>query len=356
MADLAASLTQAVEAGDAEGLLGVVAAVDWRAVDRGVANGLLQTVALYGYSGRTQRYAAAVRVMLERGCTPNLATCALLGDNEQAVRILDADPRALQETDSGGATVLHHAAERGNAALVVVLCDRGADVDARDDRGSTPLDNALHAGPWKPEPASDVVTLLRQHGATVDFWTLAALGEVAGLQAALAATPTQVNELDAQGRPALYHAAHNNHRDAVAALLAAGAEADRACTDGQTPLSTACLHMLSQECDIEIVRALVAHGAEITLPAAIVLEDLDLVRALAAQDPDALLGQHHDTPLGYAIHAWRPQALACLIDVGARPDAANWGHIERIAHDDVAFVQDLKRAAGWSKTAAEQAG
>ena len=130
----------------------------------------------------------------------------------------------------------------------------------------------------------------------------------------------------------------------MTALLDAGADPNRACADGQTALSTACLHMLSQECDIEIVRALVAHGAEVTLPAAIVLEDLDVVRALAARDPAALAGQHHDTPLGYAIHAWRPRALACLIDVGARPDAANWGHIERIARDD-AFVHDLRLRA-----------
>ena len=62
------------------------------------------------------------------------------------------------------------------------------------------------------------------------------------------------------------------------------------CADGQTALYTACLHMLSQECDVEIVRTLIARGAEVTLPAAIVLEDLDLVRTLATRDPAALAG------------------------------------------------------------------
>ena len=187
--------------------------------------------------------------------------------------------------------------------------------------------------------------MLRRHGATVDFWTLAALGDAAGLGASLESGRIGVDDQSADGRTALYHAAHNNHLAAVTALLDAGADPNLACADGQTALYTACLHMLSQECDIEIVRRLVVHGAEVTLPAAIVLEDLDRVRALAARDPAALAGQHHDTPLGYAIHAWRPRALACLIDAGARPDASNWGHIERIARDDE-LVRDLRRRAG----------
>ena len=229
--------------------------------------------------------------------------------------------------------------------MAAALCERGADVDATDRGGARPLDNALHAGPWKPGPAQDVIAILRRFGATVDFWTLAALGDAEGLSAALAREPSLIDALDGKGRPALYHAAHNNHSDAVAVLLAAGAQADRASTDGQTPLSTACLHMLSQECDIGIVRTLLAHGAALTLPAAIVLEDLAGVREFVAETPDLLAGQHHESPLGYAIHTWRPRSLRCLIDMGARPSPANWGHIERIAGDDAALVRDLKQAA-----------
>lgn len=343
--DVATSLAEAVEAGDADDVLAVVEAADWRDMDPGDANALLRQVALYGYSGRTQRYADAVQAMRAGGCMPDLASCALLEDNERAVQILTANPGVATEADEGGATALHYAAERGNAALVAVLCERGADVDAVDHDGHRPLDHALHAGPWKAEPATEVVALLRRHGATVDFWTLAALGDAPGLVAMLESGRTGVDDRNADGRTALYHAAHNNHLAAVTALLDAGADPNLACADGQTALYTACLHMLSQECDVEIVRRLVAHGAEVTLPAAIVLEDLDRVRALAAPDPAALAGQHHDTPLGYAIHAWRPRALACLIDVGARPDASNWGHIERIARDE-GLVRDLRRRAG----------
>ena len=345
MADIETTLSRAVEAGDPQLVLAAVEEVDWRGTASGAANRMLQRVALYGYSGRTQRYQESIRAMLARGCAPNLASCALICDNDRGRHLLATTPGAITQVDADGATALHHAAERGNAELAAALCTRGADVDARDHRGATPLDRALHAGPWKAEPATDVVALLREHGATVDFWTLAALGDVSGLRAALAEAPAHLDQHDGQGRTALFHAARNNRRDAVAALLAAGAEPNRACADGQTALSTACLHMLSQECDIDIVRALVAQGADMTLPAAIVSEDLEAVRAFVAREPAALAGQDHDSALGYAIHAWRPRALACLIDAGAMPDAANWGHIERIAGDDVAFVQHLKRCA-----------
>ena len=344
MTDVAARLAAAVEAGDADDVLAVVEAMDWRGMDPADANALLRQVALYGYSGRTQRYADAVRAMRAGGCRPDLASCAFLVDHEASVQILDADPAAVDRADASGATALHYAAERGNVALAAELCRRGADVDAVDQHGRTALEHALHAGPWKAEPATEVVALLRRHGATVDFWTLAALGDAGGLVAVLEDGRIGVDDHNAEGRTALFQAARNNHLAAVKALLDAGADPNCACADGQTTLYTACLHMLSQECDIEIVRALVAHGAEMTLPAAIVLEDLDLVRQLAARDPAVLAGQDHDTPLGYAIHAWRPRALACLIDVGARPNASNWGHIERIARDD-ALVQDLRRRA-----------
>ena len=346
MADVEVAIAAALEADDAGGLLAVIERVDWRGMDATAANRILQLVAAYGYSGRTSRYQGAVRAMLARDCRPSLASCALLGDNDEAMRILDALPDAINAIDGRGATALHYAAERGNAELTAVLCARGADVDAVDEYGQTPLANALHAGPWKPEPATDVVALLRRHGATVDFWTLAALGDTAGLTAMLARSPTLVNDRDPKGCTALFSATRNNHLVAVAALLKAGADPNGACADGQTALSTACLHTLSQECDVEIVRSLVLSGAEIILPAAIVLKDLDAVRAFVARDVSVLAGQGHESALGYAIHAWRPDALGVLIDAGARPDPANWGHIERIAGDNVGLVQDLRRRAG----------
>ena len=345
MPDFEKSFTEAVEAGDEARLMAMAASTDWAATDAEVVDRLLRHVGIYGFSGRTSRYEGVVRRMLARGSKPNLASCVLLELNDRANAILDATPAAATHVDDHGATPLHHAAERGNATLAAKLCAAGAPVDAVDEYGETALHKALHAGPWKTRPAHEVIELLRAQGATVDFCTLAALGDAAGLSAALADAPGLANMPDGHGRPALFHAARNNRATAVRTLLAGGADPDLACPDGQTPLSTACLHTLSQECDPEIIRSLLDHGAQPSLPAAIVMEDLDAVRAFVAASPAVLRGQGHESALGYAIHAWRPHALRCLIEEGAVPNTENWRHIERIAGADSPLPSQLRALA-----------
>ena len=190
------AIAAAVETGEADHVLGLVKSVDWRAVDAATANRVLQRIARYGYSGHTTRYEEAIRVMLARGCQQNLATCVLLGENDLALQLLEIDPGAIHETDDHNAIVLHHAADQGNTELVGWLCKLGVDPNAVDEAGQTPIDKALHAGPWKTEPATEVVALLRRQSADVDFWTLAALGDAESLTAVFNESSTQVNDMD----------------------------------------------------------------------------------------------------------------------------------------------------------------
>ena len=339
-ADIAAEL----DSDNATRLRAVASSADWSTTDTAVANRILQRIARHGCSGRTQRYRDIVDEMLAAGVAPNLSTCALLHANDLAERILADAPSAVRETDENGATPLHHAAERGNAALAARLCALGAPLDALDTQGETPLAKALHAGPWKPEPAAAVVKILREHGAAIDLFALAAMGDADGLVAALGGGAS-ANQADGYGRTLLFIAAHNNHPEAVRVLLGGGADPNVAAEDGQTPMSTACLHTLSQECDIEIIRLLVGHGAPMTIEAAIVLEDLQAIRDHVTSDAAVLDGQDHESVLGYAIHAWHPASLRCLIQSGTRPNAKNWQHIERIAGADTALVAELKQLA-----------
>lgn len=339
--DLEQAFADVLGAGDRDRLASLVESTEWRNVPGGVANRLLQLVGAYGVSGRTSRYRGVAEAILASGVAANLASCALLGLNERGLALLAAQPELTKETDADGATALHHAAERGNLELARAICDGGAELDAHDRFGETPLAKALHAGPWKPAPAMEVVALLRERGATVDFCTLAALGDVATLMERLRTGGQDVDERDAHGRTALFVACRNNQLSAVRLLLGRGAAAGAAAGDGQTPLSTACLHMLSQECDVEIVRLLLAHGAKPTLESAVVLEDLEAIRALAAEDPGLLEGHGHESALGYAIHVWRPASLRCLLELGAVPDEAEWGHVARIAKD-LALVEELR--------------
>ena len=60
--------------------------------------------------------------------------------------------------DGGGWTPLHHATEAGHKEIAELLIANGADVNAKDKYGRTPLDWAVMLG--KPE----IADLLRKHG------------------------------------------------------------------------------------------------------------------------------------------------------------------------------------------------
>jgi ankyrin repeat protein len=105
-------------------------------------------------------------------------------------------------------TALHNAAAGGHKALVTLLVERGASVDAADWYGNTPLIVAAYHG-----QAESVKLLLRQ-GAAVD-----AAGR--------------------DGCTALAAAAYSGKLAVVQALLAGGATASTPCASGDTPLSIA---------------------------------------------------------------------------------------------------------------------
>src|SRR6516165_10602386 len=102
-----------------------------------------------------------------------------------------------------GATPLHSAAERGLPGVARALIRRGANVHARrPDREDTPLHFAANA---------DVAAVLIEHGA-------------------------EVEALDWSGRTPLHWAAQFGRADVADHLMRAGAGVDRPASDGATPL------------------------------------------------------------------------------------------------------------------------
>jgi ankyrin repeat protein len=109
---------------------------------------------LLHYTAYDGRYADMTRLLLDRGANPNAM------ENE------------------GGRRPLHLAAEPGHKANVELLISRGADVNAKDYYGRTPLSYAEDLGsnelsgprdtPLTPEARlakKEVAELLRKHGA-----------------------------------------------------------------------------------------------------------------------------------------------------------------------------------------------
>ena len=66
----------------------------------------------------------------------------------------------------------------------------------------------------------------------------------------------QLDKLDAQGKTALWHAAHNNRLAAVKLLVERGADVNRS-----EAVGTAALHRTSGECSDELIQYLIDRGA-----------------------------------------------------------------------------------------------
>jgi len=127
-----------------------------------------------------------------------------------------------------GDTALHLASKRGNKAVVELLLSRGAEANAKGQRGETPLHRAAESGDdWG---RTDVAKLLLEHGAKVN-----AVGDF--------------------GETPLHLAVTQGHSEIVQLLIANGADVNAKTTDGLTPM-----HMAAQGFRIDIVKLLRQHN------------------------------------------------------------------------------------------------
>ena len=201
---------------------------------------------------------------------------------------------------------------------------------------------ACHGGPWKDEPADDIVQLLLDHNAQVDLLQAAAMGRTDLIASILDRDASLIDSLDAQGKTALFHAAHNNRLAAVKLLVERGADVNRADAVG-----TAALHRTSQQCSDELIQYLIDHGADAHLCCYVACGDEAGTRRMLAHQPDAANEVLYEfNAVGYAIHSWQLGTLRILLQHGGTLSKEDQQHILRITNNNQKLLDELMAIQG----------
>jgi ankyrin repeat protein len=235
------------------------------------------------------------------------------GDVDAIHAAITENPRLLSRTverqGQGGWTPLHVAVAEDQDKIVRLLVEAGADLSAATEHGRTPLHVAL-------EHAPELVVVLRELGAPVDAASAAFLGDVGRLTEELEqgaslsdpATGADLLSFAASGgsvaaarlllergadadHGALHAAAAGGHVALVRTLLDARADTDRRDPDtGRTPLHAAVAAGPYGDAP-EVVRVLLAAGADVDATTNDGASALDISRVAAARSRSADAGR-----------------------------------------------------------------
>lgn len=208
--------------------------------------------------------------------------------SEGVVRTLlahGADPNIRDEGDN--AFPLHFVAERGDLGIARLLVEHGAATVAGEID-----DHELDIIGWATcFPGVDInrelVDYLLAHGARHTLFSAIAVGDVEAIRACVRERPADLERPMHGGatrrRRPLHHAVVKAQIASLRTLLELGADPDSRDAAGMTPLDEAAMRGAHDMAD-----ALIAAGAQPTLPWAVAAGRTDVLQELLAREPNAL--------------------------------------------------------------------
>lgn len=264
------------------------------------------------------------------------------GDVNAAREHLDAGV-SVDVRNLGWYTALMDAAQIGNQAMLALLLDRGADIDAVDgEYGGTALYHAM------TEDHADAARILIGRGADISA------GRVTPIRAAvekdrsdwlqsLIEAGLDVNDEATFSRPLLMEAVERGYRQVVTQLLGAGADPDR-----EDVARINALRLAVRTGRDEIAQLLLASGATIDIELAARAGLVDRVRAFLEDgtNPD-FLGVWDRTALQSAIAGGHLAVVRLLIEKGADVNAGEgWKPVEMADEMGLTEIAAALKSAG----------
>ena len=216
-----------------------------------------------------------------------------------------SDPNARQQ---GGDSVLHGAVRRRSGLLVTLAIRKGAQVDAQDDAGRTPLDLAVELG-WEAGQR-----LLEGHAELVRDNRSSRLARDANRELI---EPEDLSDVDWRAQAEVTGNSHFN-LSKVKELLAG----DRRLVWSRSPEDELAIEACGHTGNRPIIQLHLDHGAPLSLPTAVSLGDMETVRWWLARERGA-----HDFPvMCYAVFGEGGAAMAELLHgLGCHVDQESMG-------------------------------
>ncbi len=251
------------------------------------------------------------------------------GDPARVAALIQKDSGLLKQKNADGDQPLHLAAKQGDAGMIELLLNAGADVNARGARGWTPLHyagasdskeaclallnkgadrSAPNEASQKPEQTAKVFTkyVIKEYNPQMagadKLFAAIETGEAETVRALIAASPKILRAQDGRGSTALVLAAGTNKPELVQLLLEAEPAAKEHAGERYKALTAA-----AKGGYLEVVSLLLKHGAAVNPPHSSAVQDSTPLSAAAftveptaagAQALSAMLAGTNSLPAG----------------------------------------------------------